>query len=71
MRGIDASPCLASRYGMGTSTLRASSNVDFYTKYDPLPGLKVDGMDTFSVKAAVAFARKHCMEGHVSPPAPM
>lgn len=52
------------QYGMGTSTLRASSNVDFYTKYDPLPGLKVDGMDAFSVKAAVAYARKHCMEGH-------
>mmetsp|Transcript_61970 Transcript_61970/g.166305 ORF Transcript_61970/g.166305 Transcript_61970/m.166305 type:complete len:417 (-) Transcript_61970:122-1372(-) len=51
------------QYAMGTSIARGASNAEFYTRYDPLPGLKVDGMDAFSVKAATAAARKHCMDG--------
>jgi len=60
-------PCIFvienNKYGMGTSTAKAASNPDFYTRYDPLPGIKVDGMDCFSVKSAVQFARDHCMTG--------
>jgi len=60
-------PCIFvienNKYGMGTSTAKAASNPDFYTRYDPLPGIKVDGMDCFSVKLAVQFARDWCMSG--------
>jgi len=60
-------PCIFvienNKYGMGTSIAKAASNPDFYTRYDPLPGIKVDGMDCFSVKLATQFAREYCMSG--------
>ncbi|EKX43264.1 hypothetical protein GUITHDRAFT_95428, partial [Guillardia theta CCMP2712] len=60
-------PCIFvienNKYGMGTSTSKASSNEEFYRRYDPLPGIKVDGMDVFSVKQCCKFARDYCLSG--------
>lgn len=36
--------CVWCRYGMGTSAAKAASNEEFYTRYDPLPGLKVPSL---------------------------
>ena len=41
-------PCIFvienNKYGMGTSAAKAASNPDFYTRYDPLPGIKVGAL---------------------------
>jgi pyruvate dehydrogenase E1 component alpha subunit len=51
------------QYGMGTSTARASSNPEFYTRMDVVPGLQVDGHDTLAVREAFKFAATHCRSG--------
>lgn len=53
------------QYGMGTSTKRASANVDFYRRgeaYD-IPGKVVDGMDLFAVREAGEWAVEHAKSG--------
>ncbi len=53
------------QYGMGTSTKRASANVDFYRRgeaYD-IPGRVVDGMDLFAVREAGEWAVEHARSG--------
>lgn len=53
------------QYGMGTSTKRASANVDFYRRgeaYD-IPGKVVDGMDLFAVREAGEWAVDHARSG--------
>ena len=66
---------------MGTSTAKASSNPDFYTRYDPLPGIKVrpytlnpkpqtppSGMPKSIIYAASALhLTGHGLEGHSQP----
>lgn len=53
------------QYGMGTSTKRASANVDFYRRGEPydIPGKVVDGMDLFAVRAAGEWAVEHARSG--------
>lgn len=53
------------QYGMGTSTKRASANVDFYRRGEPydIPGKVVDGMDLFAVRAAGEWATDHARSG--------
>lgn len=50
-------------YGMGTSEGRAASNTEFFKRGDKIPGLRADGMDFLSVKAATAFCKSWCVEG--------
>ncbi len=53
------------KYGMGTSTCRASASSDFYKRGEPwgIPGIEVDGMDIFKVKEAGAKAVEHARSG--------
>ncbi|KAL3701848.1 hypothetical protein R1sor_019870 [Riccia sorocarpa] len=50
-------------YGMGTAEWRASKQTTFFDRLHYIPGIKVDGMDAFSVKAAMQFAKDHCVAG--------
>ena len=54
------------RYGMGTSIERASASRDLSQNGAPwgIPGMKVDGMDVLSVKAAGEQAVAHCRAGN-------
>lgn len=47
---------------MGTSAERSSSNTDYYTRGDALPGIWVDGMDVLAVKNATEFVRQYVIE---------
>jgi pyruvate dehydrogenase E1 component alpha subunit len=49
--------CENNHYGMGTAEARGSKQPCFFKRGDYVPGIKVDGMDVFSVKKAIAFAK--------------
>lgn len=50
------------QYGMGTSTNRSSSNSDYYTRGDSIPGVRMDGMNVFHVKAVIDFCKSYAIE---------
>jgi pyruvate dehydrogenase E1 component alpha subunit len=51
-------------YGMGTSTERSSSNCEYYTMGNKIPGVWCDGMDVLAVRECAKFLKKWCGEGN-------
>lgn len=51
-------------YGMGTSTERSSSNQEYYTMGNKIPGIKCDGMDVLAVRECAKFLKKYTGEGN-------
>ena len=56
--------CENNKFGMGTSVERASANTDFYTRGDTIPGIRVDGLNVFSVREATRWAVEHIRAGN-------
>jgi pyruvate dehydrogenase E1 component alpha subunit len=56
--------CENNKYGMGTSAERSSSNTEYFTRGDKIPGLQVNGMDIIAVKQAVSWARQWAIDGN-------
>ncbi|KAJ6470251.1 mitochondrial pyruvate dehydrogenase E1 component beta subunit [Mycena vitilis] len=59
--------CENNKYGMGTSAERSSSNTEYFTRGDKIPGLQVNGMDIIAARQAVQFARKWTVEDKKGP----
>jgi pyruvate dehydrogenase E1 component alpha subunit len=55
--------CENNKYGMGTSAERSSSNTEYFTRGDKIPGLQVNGMDVIAVQQGVKFAREWVTSG--------
>ncbi|THH14939.1 hypothetical protein EW146_g5460 [Bondarzewia mesenterica] len=51
------------KYGMGTSAERSSSNTDYYTRGDKIPGIQANGMDIVATAQAVKHAREWVIAG--------
>mmetsp|Transcript_19479 Transcript_19479/g.62537 ORF Transcript_19479/g.62537 Transcript_19479/m.62537 type:complete len:232 (+) Transcript_19479:687-1382(+) len=50
-------------YGMGTSTKRSSSNPDYYTMGNLIPGIRVNGQNVLAVREATKLAKEHAAAG--------
>ncbi|TFL04248.1 pyruvate dehydrogenase e1 component alpha subunit [Pterulicium gracile] len=55
--------CENNKYGMGTSAERSSSNTEYFTRGDKIPGLQVNGMDIMAVKQAAKWSRDWVTSG--------
>lgn len=51
------------KYGMGTAANRSSALTEYYKRGQYIPGLKINGMDVLSVKAAVEFGKRWTTAG--------
>lgn len=47
---------------MGTSVDRHSFNNDYYTRYDTLPGVKVDGHNVLAMRETMKWAKKYALK---------
>jgi len=56
--------CENNKYGMGTPAERSSSNTEYFTRGDKIPGLQVNGMDIIAARQGVEYARKWVTEGN-------
>lgn len=59
--------CENNKYGMGTSAERSSSNTEYFTRGDKIPGLQVNGMDIIATLQAVKYARNWAVEQEKGP----
>ncbi|KAF8237490.1 pyruvate dehydrogenase e1 component alpha subunit, partial [Tricholoma matsutake] len=59
--------CENNKYGMGTSAERSSSNTEYFTRGDKIPGLQVNGMDIIAASQAIRFARKWAVDDERGP----
>ena len=50
-------------YGMGTATNRSSSNDNYYTMGNHIPGIRINGMNVLAVKQGFSMVREHCSSG--------
>ena len=48
---------------MGTSAERSSSNTEYFTRGDKIPGIQANGMDIIAVKQAVQYTRDWVTSG--------
>jgi len=55
--------CENNKYGMGTSAERSSSNTEYYTRGDTIPGIQVNAMDIIAVHQGVKFAKEWTSAG--------
>lgn len=56
--------CENNHYGMGTSTQRSSSNDDYYTMGNHIPGIRMNGQNVLAVKQGFAAVKAHCGAGN-------
>lgn len=56
--------CENNLYAMGTSVNRASANPKFYTRLNPIPGVKIDGQNIFAVREVMKKVREYCINGN-------
>ncbi|KAF8065400.1 mitochondrial pyruvate dehydrogenase E1 component beta subunit [Lyophyllum atratum] len=59
--------CENNKYGMGTSAERSSSNTEYFTRGDTIPGLQVNGMDIIATLQAVKYARNWAVDQQKGP----
>ncbi|KAF8470456.1 pyruvate dehydrogenase e1 component alpha subunit [Russula ochroleuca] len=55
--------CENNKYGMGTSAERSSSNTEYFTRGDKIPGIQANGMDIIASAQAVKYARDWVLSG--------
>ena len=48
---------------MGTAAERSSSNTEYFTRGDKIPGIQANGMDIIAVKQAVKYTRDWVTSG--------
>ncbi|KAH8099498.1 mitochondrial pyruvate dehydrogenase E1 component beta subunit [Cristinia sonorae] len=56
--------CENNKYGMGTSAERSSSNTEYFTRGDKIPGIQANGMDVLAVMKAVQHTREWVTSGN-------
>jgi pyruvate dehydrogenase E1 component alpha subunit len=56
--------CENNKYGMGTSAERSSSNTEYFTRGDKIPGIQANGRDIIASAQAVKYARDWVISGN-------